>query len=58
MILVAIVAVILAAIVVGFTLDDKTTPATQLPRLGILFNDDLLKQKLDDAGPLKIPWSP
>ena len=34
MILVAIVAVILAAIVVGFALDDKTTPTTQLPRLG------------------------
>ena len=33
MILVAIVAVMLAAIVVGFTWDDKTTPTTQLPRL-------------------------
>ena len=34
MILVAIVAVMLAAIVVGFTWDDKTTPTSQLPRLG------------------------
>jgi hypothetical protein len=34
MILVTLVAVILAAIVVGLTWDDKTTPTTQLPRLG------------------------
>ena len=40
MILVAIVAVILAAIVVGFTHDDKTMPTTQLPRLGENTNFD------------------
>ena len=34
MIVVTLVAVILAAIIVGLTLDDETTPVTQLPRLG------------------------
>ena len=34
MIRVAVAAIALSAIIVGLTLDDKTTPTVQLPRLG------------------------